>query len=356
MIPNIFKYATKELSQDAFICWLVACAREDEGALKDRGAEFIRTLWNHDRGSTADKSCGITDVSEPERQYLKVDVYFQARVNGSLVSFVVEDKTDTQMHGKQLTRNREAIEGDDRNEDEVRLIYYKTGYVFEDERQRAEKAGYAVFTAEDMLAFLTGNPVEDEHEILRQYRERLTTLTDKRNAGLKAWDMEFDFVQFEFMRILMNRLVENMSRWTGFVNKSMRYPDDKDRHSVGRGRNRGGAGPWTQYWFCDYLFWRLDAYKPLRLMVWTENALSLDDWNAHAWNQWIERFGSLQEEIQLPAADFVRRMYRGEGFVNEGTVGAIDVHKALSANGGDLERTLDKILTLHTAFVERISP
>ena len=28
MTPNIFKYATKELSQDAVVCWLVAYARD----------------------------------------------------------------------------------------------------------------------------------------------------------------------------------------------------------------------------------------------------------------------------------------------------------------------------------------
>ena len=44
-IPNIFKYATKELSQDAVICWLVACAAEATGDLQKCGLEFVRTLF-----------------------------------------------------------------------------------------------------------------------------------------------------------------------------------------------------------------------------------------------------------------------------------------------------------------------
>ena len=328
MIPNIFKYATKELSQDAFICWLVACARDAEGALRQRGTEFIRTLWNHNRGSAADKPCVITDVSEPERQYHKIDVYFQAKVNGSLVSFAVEDKTDTQMHSNQLIRNREAIEEDERKEVKIRLVYYKTGYVFDDERQRAQEAGYAVFSAEDMLTFLRAVPVQHDHELLRQYRERLTTLTDTRNASMKAWQMQYDFVQFEFMSMLRNRLVENIDRWASFLNATIRYPDNQ--HFVTRDQNLGG-GPWTQYWFCKCLFWRLDAYQPLRLRVWTETAQALDAWNADAWKHWIETFSSLQKDILLPAAPFTRRMRRRDGLVSEGTVGTVDVHKALSA-------------------------
>ena len=44
------------------------------------------------------------------------------------------------------------------------------------------------------------------------------------------------------------------------------------------GANNNG-NPWTQYWFCDYLFWRIDgytwegnAYGVLRMMVSTQNA------------------------------------------------------------------------------------
>ena len=45
MVPNIFKYATKELSQDALICWLVACAKEEtDGRLRECGRKFVRAL------------------------------------------------------------------------------------------------------------------------------------------------------------------------------------------------------------------------------------------------------------------------------------------------------------------------
>ena len=109
-VPNIFDFATKELSQDAVICWLVACARDAEGHHRQRGLDFVAALAGHclDRPG----ECRITDVTKPERQYSRIDVYFQVQVDGSLVSFVVEDKGGTKMHGDQLDRYRKAVQDD----------------------------------------------------------------------------------------------------------------------------------------------------------------------------------------------------------------------------------------------------
>ena len=348
--PNIFKYATGELSQDAMICWLVACARAPDGRLRTCGTDFIRTLWNHGRGPGADRSCAVSDVSEPERQYgpSKVDIYFEALVNGSPVRFAVEDKTDTEMHDGQLAGHAQAIGG----EGDVQLIYFKTGYVFDDERRRANDLGFAVFSTDDMLEFLNGLPVQCDHELLRQYREWLTGLTDIRNACFRDWDFTRDFGQFRFMSMLMTRLLNDIGDWQDCLSEPARRAEND--HSVGRGRNRGGAGPWTQYWFSRHLFWRIDAYQPLRLRVWTKTARDLDDWNADVWLDWMESFRVLLNEVQLPEEKFVRRM-RGHGsLVNEGTVGAIDIGQALAANGGDMQSTLDKVAILHRTFIERI--
>lgn len=353
-VPNIFKYATKELSQDAVICWLVSCARAAEEPYRERGIEFIRRLWNHNPATKRDSSCVITNITEPETQYQKVDVYFQAKVNDNTVSFVIEDKTDTEMRGDQLARNRDKILKDNQHEDAVCLIYYKTGYVFDDERQKAEEEGYVVFSAEDMLAFLEEVPEQDDHEFLRQYRDHLTGLIEERSLNLKNWNMACDFVQYEFMSKLRDRLVEHKDRWIGCSTRGTRQSDLQD--SVSRGQNRGG-GPWTQYWFCEHLFWRLDYDKPLRLMVWTGTALEVGDWDEKVWERWSETFSSLQNELGIPAASFRRRMYGNGagGFVSEGTVGAIDLEAALSLNADDLEARLDTIVRLHCAFIEQIS-
>lgn len=347
-VPNIFTYATTELSQDAVICWLIACARDAEEPHRARGMEFIRRLWNHGRAITGNRPCIITHITEPQRQYQKVDVYFQARVNDDTVRFVIEDKTDTEMHGGQLARNRDKILNDNQHENTVCLIYYKTGYVFDDERQKAEDEGYAVFSAEDMLAFLNAVPVWVDHEILRQYREHLTGLMEERSTNLQSWNMAYDFVQYEFLSLLRNRLVEHRDRWVCCLTGEMRPSDWPD--SVSRGKNNGG-GPWTQYWFCRHLFWRLDHDKPLRLRVWTETASEVDGWDKGVWERWIKTFLSLQNDIGVPVANLRKPKYRSNEFVAEGTVGAIDLDKALSANANALAATLDKIVQLHCEFI-----
>ena len=310
-------------------------------------------MWNHGRDTPSGKICAITDVTEPQRQRgeSKIDVYFEARVDGDLVGFGIEDKINMEMHGDQLSRQKHEIENDELL-DYNRLIYYKTGYVFEDERREAEEAGYAVFAVEDMLDFLNGAQAQKDHEILRQYRERLTTLVDDRNASLQDLNMTHDFVQSEFMIMLRNRLVKNIGCWVGFLNKMTRRPEDQ--HCVTRGQNRGGGGPWTQYWFCNHLFWRLDANQPLRLRVWSPEAAKVlgDCWDTDVWGRWIETFSLVQKEIQPPAVNFNWRMRQGDGLVNEGTVGAIDIK---NAPDGDLETTLDKIVKLHCTFLQRIT-
>jgi len=350
-VPNIFKYATTELSQDAVICWLVACAKDAEEPYRKRGTEFVHRLWAHGCATNGDRSCCITNITEPQRQYQKVDVYFQARVNADLVSFVIEDKIDTKMHGNQLARYRDEIRGDNRHEGAVCLIYYKIGYVFDDERRQAKEEGYAVFGAEDMLAFLNTAPVQDDHEILRQYRDHLTSLIDERNTRLKNWNMAYDFVQYEFMSRLRDWLVKHKDSWAGCLTGEMRPADGQD--SVGRGKNLNG-GPWTQYWFCKYLFWRLDNHR-LRLMVSTKEASEVVGWDEKVWHQWIETFSSLQDDIGAPVAKFQRQMYRDDGFVAEGTVGAIDLRAAPSVSANDLEATLEKIVQLHCEFIRQIS-
>ena len=54
--PNLFDYATKELSQDAVICWLVACAAEATGDLQKCGLEFVHALF---RAGSSDRTSGV---------------------------------------------------------------------------------------------------------------------------------------------------------------------------------------------------------------------------------------------------------------------------------------------------------
>ena len=349
--PNIFDYATKELSQDAVIAWLVACGRHAQDPLRKCGLEFIAALFRSGAGrvidrkrKACDKYAGPAAVTEvlcgPKLQYDKIDVYFQARVDGHTVSFLVEDKVTSQMHGGQLDRYLKIVQKDKIQEELIKPIYLKTEYIFSDEREIAEKANYSVFDCDDMRRFLCGRR-SDTHEILRQFEEHLTRKKKDQDCALREWKLDHDFVQWEFMVHLKERL-----------RIGEKLPS--------RGRNRGG-GAWTQYpdwqlWEPPLeelrkLFWRLDAWKPLRLIVQTEN---VSGWRDELWDGWSRAFDEASHHVGLRKEIFRSNRRRGGKWVSEGTIGAVAIEDYLRDNG--LEAGANQVAALHRKFVELTNP
>ena len=105
--PNLFSYATKELSQDALICWLIAWAGESKGGSSEEkelrccGVRFVRALLNHKRDEMDLIKLENVDKVEIYRQEQGIDIL--ARINDEHV-LLVEDKTDTDDHSDQLSR------------------------------------------------------------------------------------------------------------------------------------------------------------------------------------------------------------------------------------------------------------
>lgn len=345
MTPNIFKYARKELSQDAVVCWLVTCARDAADGLRELGFEFVRSLMRSGDGGVIDVldgqsslyegDCKIGQVlCEPKLQHKNIDVYFQAKVDGRVVSFIIEDKTNTEMHGDQLKRYLRTVKGDSVAGDLIKAVYLKTGHVFNDEREKAESTGYSVFDIEDMAAFLDGNSRVGVHEILRQYAEYIRSERNYRRSALKEWKLDEDFVQWEFM-VRFGKVLQ--------LSKKKKWP--------GKGVSRGGE-KWTQYphWDDrDPFFWRLDPKKPLRLMVDTSRARDRGLRALTLWDEWSRSFDEARREARLSAGSFRRvRTWRGE-VVGEGTIGAVAISSCLETEGP--AEAVTKVAKLHQMFI-----
>ena len=98
MKPNIFNIATKELSQDAFITWLLQWAdidnQQHDNLLHTCGQDFVRKLiasQYHDTVST------ITKV-EAGRQWKNIDVWAEINTPESNYLIIIEDKTFSSEH------------------------------------------------------------------------------------------------------------------------------------------------------------------------------------------------------------------------------------------------------------------
>ena len=194
--PNIFNYATKELSQDAVVCWLIDWAgrqdvqdAEDE-ALRDCGHRFVKALLDEHRASLK----GDIEKTEIRRQDHSIDVL--ARINGPQGQvLLIEDKTDTGVHGTQLEDYYTAVVEwktglGEVHEENLFPIFLKTGHQSLAEEKRIDESvetgrSYKVFNRKEFLEKVL-NDYEGSNPILTDFRAHLQEWEDDTNS-FKDW-------------------------------------------------------------------------------------------------------------------------------------------------------------------------
>lgn len=229
--PNIFNYATKELSQDAVICWLLAWAgrkggqdKEDE-ALRDCGRRFVEALLDEHRASLK----GDIEKTEIRQQDHSIDVL--ARINGPQGQvFLIEDKTSTSDHSEQLKRYYDAVVGGKTALGEVGKknlfpIFLKTGNQSRAEEKRIEESveidgpyRYRVFNRKEFLEKVLDH-YKGSNPILLDFRTYLQEWEDEANS-FKDWkegeSAKWSWNAWEgFFRHLEEKLVN--CGWWGYV-------------------------------------------------------------------------------------------------------------------------------------------
>jgi hypothetical protein len=145
MKPNIFSYATSELSQDAFFCWLL------EWSKKEYTGEELNTISlnfiNHILEKTNKNKINAVDKIEIRRQETKIDFY--VKINDAII-ILFEDKTGTQHHDNQLLRYKQYIEKAYKNY-QYSYVYLKSGIIWNTEKKEVEEAGYFMIDIFDIL-------------------------------------------------------------------------------------------------------------------------------------------------------------------------------------------------------------
>lgn len=175
--PNLFSLATKELSQDAFLAWLLQWGDPAHASvdpyLHELAVSFIRRLAGKDEGYQ------IHSV-QAGRQWKNIDVW--AFVNDELC-LVIEDKKGTKEHSNQLTRYREFA-AKEKPKMELSCIYVK----FEEQSDlgAVRAANYSVFDRESMIAVLdkyfSNTPLAKQNHIVRDFFDYLTGLHNSINS------------------------------------------------------------------------------------------------------------------------------------------------------------------------------
>ena len=163
---NLFYYATKELSQDAFICWLCSYALEDAD-ITDK--ELVKCAHNLvceflERGIEKDIDHDKAILKEVKRQIDNIDVLLTVEYIGKIYKIIVEDKVHSSEHDDQLRRYKEKLSEDNYD---VIGIYFKTG--FQSNMAEVNKAGYKLFNRNDILSLL--EKCNSNNDILKAYRD-----------------------------------------------------------------------------------------------------------------------------------------------------------------------------------------
>lgn len=195
--PNIFNYATSELSQDAFIAWLLSWAQPDlikcDRELHVIALEFLSKL---------------TDLQEDNVKKIEVKVHERhtdvcAKINDNLF-IIIEDKTGTSEHDNQIERYKDNAK-EDFLESNIICCYLKTQNESLDKLEDLKKKGYNVILRKDILEVL--RKYKGSNEILVDFRNNLERIDSETNSfmnremkdwGWYAWQGFYTFLQKKY--------------------------------------------------------------------------------------------------------------------------------------------------------------
>lgn len=144
--PCLFDYATSELSQDAFLAYVLAWADGRHfGAMHDFGRLFLRKVFELAKIPFPDSPLNVI----VKRQHCNIDVFCE--INGSDYALIIEDKINASEHDNQLLRYKENIEKEKKYKN-VLCVYCKTGD--QSNFKNVKDAGYAVMNRPVLMSLL----------------------------------------------------------------------------------------------------------------------------------------------------------------------------------------------------------
>jgi hypothetical protein len=208
--PNFFNYATNELSQDAFFCWLIEWSLEDykneSNDLHKISMNFLKELVPEEFSNDfIVKTCCI------HRQRKNTD--FIIEINRSIIIHF-EDKIKSNTSYKQLSKYKIELQKLYKNH-RIYHIYLKTDLVWEKERNLTSENGYKpidLFTVEKLLKGKSNSDIFNDY--ITNIQRRVLEYKNYKKISPKKW---------------------NNNQWLGFIydlSQQIKY-FNFDKHYVG---------------------------------------------------------------------------------------------------------------------------
>ena len=227
MKPNLFNIATRELSQDSFITWLLQWAAPDcsalDAALHKCATDFTKQLLSLQTTAPA-----TIESIKAGRQWNHIDVW--AEVNDDLL-LIIEDKTFTGQHSGQLKRYRDcATAWCEQHGRKLVSVYLKTGSESSSSLNKVRKDGYAVFSRNNFIKSLNAPTVTNA--IFTDFRDRIISLEleenqyqDKIIADWNAPDWKGFYQGLEQLRPVIDWNLVNPPGGASFWNAVLNWYD-----------------------------------------------------------------------------------------------------------------------------------
>lgn len=151
MKNNLFYYATSELSQDAFICWICSFAFDSspDPVLKNCAIQLIKLFVPE--LSTVDFTLTRIDRQVALSTKNRLDVLLTVEAVDKVYKIIVEDKTYTSEGDNQLQRYVDEATAKFPG-CIIRGVYYKTG--FQCDLSAAKDAGYTIINRKQLVSFM----------------------------------------------------------------------------------------------------------------------------------------------------------------------------------------------------------
>lgn len=214
-MKNLFDYATKELSQDAFLRWFFENYESKE--IGPIVIDFINEFTKDQKEGRKPLKLSLEDItkiktfSQYDKVDVTVDVYSKQFANEGHITIAIEDKTDSYEHNQLETYNKKIScwneYGNLSPKECVYKVFYKTSPVIDDELKRVNESGWTVFDIYSIYNFFKdkGNTTS---QIFNDYVKHIIEIHDAlegaSNADVSMW---------------------TLNHWKGFAKKYLNFID-----------------------------------------------------------------------------------------------------------------------------------
>jgi hypothetical protein len=164
-MDNLFNYATSELSNDAFLCWLISISKEKYSGSNpieyNVSQTYLRKFCNYG-GKIYVYDDGI------KRQEDHIDILIKGKYdNKEEFIIAIEDKTKSDEHSDQLRKYKKFI-NEKYGDKNCHFIYYKTS--IQSDNKKIENKGYTALGIYDIYDMLEeGGAGKSNNQLIADY-------------------------------------------------------------------------------------------------------------------------------------------------------------------------------------------